>query len=151
MYRMDKQVKTPAQLHREQVQRDALKIGIDEAYISVLVDTCYDRVRRHPVLGPIFAEAIGSEWEPHLAKMKQFWSSVARNTGHYSGKPVPAHQKLTRVQQHHFTLWLDLFRQTLADTAPTAQAADYFMQRAERIARSLQMAMFDRPGQLANC
>jgi hemoglobin len=148
---MNEQVKFPAQLHREHVQREALKIGIDEDYISVLVDTFYDRIRSQEVLGPIFADAIGSNWEPHLEKMKDFWSSVAMNTGHYSGKPVPAHQKLTQVQQQHFAIWLDLFRQTLADTAPTPQAADYFMERAERIARSLQMAMFDRPGLFADC
>ncbi len=148
---MNEQVKSPAQLHREKVQRDALRIGIDEDYISVLVDTFYDRISSHQVLGPIFADAIGSNWQPHLEKMKQFWSSVARNTGQYSGKPVPAHQKLTQVQQQHFAIWLDLFAQTLADTAPTPQAADYFMERAQTIARSLQMAMFDRPGMLADC
>lgn len=148
---MNEQVKSPAQLHREKVQRDALRIGIDEDYISVLVDTFYDRIRSHQMLGPIFADAIGSNWQPHLDKMKQFWSSVARNTGQYSGKPVPAHQKLTQVQQQHFAIWLDLFAQTLADTAPTPQAADYFMERAQTIARSLQMAMFDRPGMLADC
>lgn len=148
---MNNQVKSPAQLHREQVQCEALKIGIDEDYISVLVDTFYNRIRSHEALGPIFADAIGSNWEPHLEKMKQFWSSVARNTGHYSGKPVPAHQKLTQVQQQHFAIWLDLFRQTLADTAPTPQAADYFMERAQRIARSLQMAMFDLPELFADC
>jgi hemoglobin len=148
---MNEQVKSPAQLHRKKVQRDALRIGIDEDYISVLVDTFYDRISSHQVLGPIFADAIGSNWQPHLEKMKQFWSSVARNTGQYSGKPVPAHQKLTQVQQQHFAIWLDLFAQTLADTAPTPQAADYFMERAQTIARSLQMAMFDRPGMLADC
>ncbi|NNJ76330.1 MAG: group III truncated hemoglobin [Anderseniella sp.] len=148
---MKSQDKTPAQLHREQVQREALRMGIDEDYISVLVDTFYDRIRSHDVLGPIFSDAIGSNWELHLEKMKKFWSSVARNTGQYSGKPVPSHQKLTQVQQSDFAIWLDLFKQTLANTAPTPQAADYFMERADRIARSLKMAMFDRPGVFADC
>ena len=148
---MNSQDKTPAQLHREQVQRDALRMGIDEDYISVLVDTFYDRIRSHEVLGPMFSDTIGSNWEPHLEKMKKFWSSVARNTGQYNGKPVPAHQKLAQVRQQDFAIWLDLFRQTLADTAPTPEAADYFMERADRIARSLQMAMFDRPGVFADC
>jgi len=62
-----------------------------------------------------------------------------------------AHQKLTQVQHRDFAIWLDLFKQTLADTAPTPEAADYFMERADRIARSLQMAMFDRPGVFADC
>ena len=138
-------IKTPAQLHREQVQRDALQLGIDEAFIVTLVDEFYRRIRAHTVLGPIFTDAITGDWDPHLQKMKAFWSSVARNTGRYSGKPVPAHQKLARVEPDHFAIWLDLFRQTLIDTAPTPQAVDYFMDRAHRIARSLQMAMFDKP------
>ncbi len=148
---MTEQIKTHAQLHREQVQHEALKIGIDDEYISILVDDFYDRIRSHQILGPIFADAIGSNWQPHLKKMKDFWSSVAMSTGRYNGQPVPAHQKLTQVQQHHFSIWLDLFRQTLIETAPSPQAVDYFMERAQRIARSLQMAMFDRPEQLADC
>ena len=148
---MTQQVKTPAQLHRQHVQDEAFRLGIDDEYISILVDSFYGRIRNHQVLGPIFAETIGSNWQPHLGKMKDFWSSVAMSTGRYNGQPVPAHQKLTQVQQHHFGIWLDLFRQTLVETAPTPQAVEYFMERAERIARSLQMAMFDRPGQLAEC
>ena len=148
---MTQQAKTPAQLHRQHVQDTAFRLGIDDEYISILVDSFYDRIRSHQVLGPIFAETIGGNWQPHLEKMKDFWSSVAMSTGRYNGQPVPAHQKLTQVQQHHFGLWLDLFRQTLVETAPTPQAVEYFMERAERIARSLQMAMFDRPGQLAEC
>jgi hemoglobin len=147
---MTEQTKSPAQLQREHVHHEAFKIGIDEEYISILVDSFYDRIRSHQTLGPIFAEAIGSNWQPHLTKMKDFWSSVAISTGRYHGQPVPAHQKLTRVQQHHFGIWLDLFRQTLVQTAPTPQAVDYFMERAQRIACSLQIAMFDRPGQLAD-
>ena len=56
-------------------------MGIDEAYISLLVDTFYERIRDHAVLGPIFAEKIGDNWGPHLARMKDFWASVALNAG----------------------------------------------------------------------
>ena len=77
--------------------------------------------------------------------MKDFWASVAMNAGRYNGKPVPAHQKLTGVDASHFQIWLGLFRQTLEDTAPCADAIPYFMERAERIARSLQLAMFGLP------
>ena len=93
---MNNQVKSPAQLHREQVQHEALKIGIDEDYISVLVDTFYDRIRSHEVLGPIFADAIGSNWEPHLEKMKQLDTEIERFSGleltgsSYSGVGIPA-------------------------------------------------------------
>jgi hemoglobin len=78
--------------------------------------------------------------------MKSFWASVALNAGTYSGQPVPAHKKLSQVEQSHFQTWLALFRQTLQDTAPAPEAVDYFMERANRIAESLQLAMFGFPG-----
>lgn len=134
-----------AEERRLDILAQAKALGIDEAYISTLVETFYARVRAHPLLGPVFNTAI-SDWAPHLARMKDFWASVALNAGSYSGKPVPAHTKHRHIQQWHFNLWLALFRQTLIDTAPTPGAVDYFMERAERIAQSLQLAMFGYPG-----
>jgi hemoglobin len=71
---------------------------------------------------------------------------VALNAGLYSGRPVPVHQKLTEVQPWHFNIWLALFRQTLEEIAPTPEAVDYMMVRADRIAESLKLAMFGFPG-----
>lgn len=131
---------------RAGIQRRANAMGIDEAYISRLVDEFYTRVRANDVLGPIFDEAIGDRWDHHLPRMKSFWASVALNAGTYSGQPVPAHRKLTRVEQSHFQIWLSLFRETLENTAPSPEAVDYFMERANRIAESLQLAMFGFAG-----
>ena len=135
-----------AHARRAEIQRRANVIGIDEAYISLLVDEFYRRIRAEKTLGPIFEEAIGDRWSYHLPRMKSFWASVALNAGTYSGQPVPAHKKLSQVEQSHFQTWLALFRQTLQDTAPTPEAVDYFMERANRIAESLQLAMFGFPG-----
>lgn len=135
-----------AHARRAEIRHRANVIGIDEAYISLLVDEFYRRIRAEETLGPIFEEAIGDRWDHHLPRMKSFWASVALNAGTYSGQPVPAHKKLSRVQQSHFQTWLALFRQTLQDTAPTPEAVDYFMERANRIAESLQLAMFGFPG-----
>lgn len=133
-----------AEEKRAEIRAAAARLGIDEAYISLLVEAFYTRVRADAVLGPIFEREIGDRWDPHLARMKAFWASVALNAGAYSGRPVPVHQRLDGVSREHFSLWLGLFRETLAETAPTPEAADYFMLRAERIAASLQMAMFER-------
>lgn len=140
---METRIRT-ADERREEIAAAAASMGVDEDYISTLVDTFYERVRAHPLLGPVFDEAIG-DWGPHLAKMKDFWASVALNAGRYSGKPVPKHKALTSVQPWHFDIWLGLFRATLADTAPSPEAAAYFMERAERIAESLKLAMFGLP------
>ena len=134
-----------AEERRRDIQLNADRMGIDDAYISQLVETFYGRVRADATLGPIFDKEIGDNWGPHLARMKDFWASVAMNAGRYTGKPVPAHTKLEGVDAAHFQIWLGLFRQTLEDTAPSAEAIPYFMERAERIARSLQLAMFGLP------
>lgn len=131
---------------RAEIRAHAAAMGIDEPYISHLVDAFYSRIRTHETLGPIFDDAIGDRWDQHLPRMKSFWASVALNAGTYSGRPVPAHQKLAKVEPAHFGAWLALFRQTLEDTAASQEAIPYFMQRAERIAESLQLSMFGFPG-----
>ncbi len=135
-----------ADARRRQLQSDASAMGIDDAFISVLVDTFYERIRAHPLIGPIFEEKIGDNWGPHLARMKEFWASVAMHAGRYSGQPVPKHKALSNVQPWHFNIWLALFRETLEETAPAPEIVPYFMERAERIAESLQLAMFGLPG-----
>lgn len=134
-----------ASVRRAEIQARAASMGIDEEYISLLVDAFYTRIRADEILGPIFAAKI-SNWDAHLPKMKAFWSSVALNSGNYSGRPVPVHLKLKNdVEPENFTLWLELFRQTLEDTAPSKEVVPYFMERAERIAKSLQLVMFGDP------
>ncbi|MEO1250432.1 MAG: group III truncated hemoglobin, partial [Pseudomonadota bacterium] len=112
---------------------------------SILVDTFYSRIRDDAVLGPIFEDVIGGEWEPHLAKMKLFWASVALGDTAYDGRPVPKHKALTAVQEPHFEIWLGLFEQTLIDTAPKPEAVPYLLEPARRIAASLKLAMFSLP------
>ena len=124
---------------------EAKAMGIDEAYISTLVDTFYDRVRADDHIGPIFASAIKGDWDPHLATMKDFWSSMALATNRYDGRPLPKHMALSGLTPEHFETWLGLFYKTLQDTAPTQEAEDWFIDRAARIAKSFQLSLFYRP------
>lgn len=116
---------------------------VDRAFIGALVRDFYRRVRADERLGPIFASEIHGDWEPHLEKMTDFWCSVILKNGAYSGRPVPAHLKLKQVREADFDIWLGLFRQTLAARCPP-EVAEVFLDRAERIARSLKLAMFFR-------
>lgn len=129
--------------HETQARADAL--GINDAFIDELVETFYARIQKHPDLGPIFNRSITEDWHHHLTRMKDFWASVALSAGRYSGKPVPAHTKLEGVSQDHFKMWLGLFENTLHELAPHPDTVPYFMERAERIAQSLQFAMFGLP------
>ena len=114
------------------------KTGIDDAMIRRLVHGFYDRVRADEVLGPVFAERI-HDWGPHLERMCAFWSSVALLTGVYSGRPMQAPQKLP-VAAQHFDRWLTIFEAAAKELTPPA-AAELFIDRARRIAESLEMGI----------
>lgn len=122
------------------MRRQPLHPSIDEATIERLVRRFYGKVKADKELGPIFNEAIGDGWEPHLRKMFDFWSSVMRMTGRYHGKPVPAHRALKALRPDHFPIWLGYFRETAREECEPAAAA-LFIDRAERIAESLSMAI----------
>jgi len=113
------------------------RTGLDEAILTALVHRFYESVRLDDVLGPIFADRI-DHWETHLNKMVAFWSSVALMTG-YHGTPMQAHTALP-VTWAHFERWLTLFRRTAHGVCPPEGAA-HVIERAERIARSLHLAI----------
>ena len=116
-----------------------VEAGVDEAMIRALVHGFYDRIRADAILGPVFAAEI-SDWDPHLAKMVDFWSSVVLMTKRYDGRPVPAHVKIPGLDREQFAHWLALFEKTARDLCPPA-AADLFIDRAHRIAQSLQLSL----------
>lgn len=122
--------------------------GIDEAGLARLVDAFYARVRSDERLGPIFNDAV-HDWPEHLEKLKDFWSSVMLASGRYKGQPVPAHLKHKgRITAELFQHWLTLWGQTTEELMPPPSAAA-LQSKAARIAESLQLALFFRPGDFA--
>lgn len=117
--------------------------GLDDAVLTAVVHRFYGKIRDDEVLGPVFEQRI-QDWQAHLAKMVDFWSSVALMTGRYSGTPMQVHVPLP-VEWPHFERWLALFRDTVGETCGPAGAA-HLMERAQRIARSLNMAIEDNRG-----
>jgi len=116
----------------------AERTGITETMIERLVRGFYAKVRTDAVLAPIF-EARIRNWEPHLKQMFAFWSSVALMTGRYHGTPMVKHMPLP-VDADHFDRWLDLFEATARQICPP-QAAAHFIERARRIAASLELGI----------
>jgi len=114
--------------------------GVTEAMIQDVVHAFYGRIRTDPELGPIFDRVIGQDWDSHLAKMCDFWSSVLLMTGRFKGQPMVAHTRIADIQPRHFERWLLLFRQT-AQTRCPGQAAALFIAKSEMIAQSLQLGI----------
>jgi hemoglobin len=132
------------QERRERISAEiAARTGITEAMIEHLVHAFYAKVRSDSLLAPVFAARI-ADWEPHLAQMCAFWSSVALMTGRYHGTPMVKHMPLP-VDAEHFDRWLALFEQTANETCPL-QAAAHFVERAGRIASSLELGIANGQG-----
>jgi len=119
--------------------------AITEAEIGGLVDAFYARVRCDALLGPVFASAIG-DWPPHLATLKDFWSSVMLTSGRYKGSPMAAHLKHAgAIRPEMFARWLALWRATALELLPR-EKAEAVAAKAERIGESLGLALFFRIG-----
>lgn len=118
----------------------AAALGIDEAVISDLVETFYARVRDDSLLGPIFAARIG-DWPVHLEKMKNFWASIAIESGRFHGNPMQKHIAIGSLERRHFDRWLALFDGAVEDAVPRGEARAFFRERAARIAKSLLMGI----------
>lgn len=117
---------------------------VSEDGIRKLVDEFYVKVRADPELAPIFVRAIPGDWQPHLAKMYAFWSSVMLTTGRYKGNPVARHLVIPDMKPELFERWLTLFDITCRELFDDA-ASEAFRIKAERIAESLKLALFYRP------
>jgi hemoglobin len=114
------------------------RTGIDERMIAQLVRSFYRSARRDPLIGPIFERHV-ADWDAHLARMCDFWSSVALMSGRYHGQPMAAHLPLP-IEAPHFRRWLELFSAAAREVCPPVAAA-HFAARAERIAESLQTSI----------
>jgi len=137
----------PLQTTRARVGPGA-SVGVTEEMIHDLVHGFYAKIRPDPALGPIFGRAIrDDQWDAHLAKMCDFWSSVMLMTGRFKGAPMAAHNRIPDIRPTHFARWLHLFRQTAAEVCPP-DAAAAFIAKAEIIAQSLQFGIAASRGEL---
>jgi hemoglobin len=129
---------------REKITAEIVaRTGISEAMIERLVHGFYAKVRADDVLAPVF-EARIHDWEPHLARMCAFWSSVALMSGRYHGTPMAKHAPLP-VDAAHFDRWLALFEATARELCPP-RAATHFVELARRIAASLELGIAGAQG-----
>lgn len=77
--------------------------------LSTLVHAFYADVRADVLLGPVFEAALAERWEPHLARMVEFWSTVALGSKSFSGNVFGKHMALADVTPAHFAAWVRLW------------------------------------------
>lgn len=104
--------------------------------IKMLVDVFYGKVRTNPIIGPIFNNVIGENWEKHLQRMYDFWQTILLDTPAYSGSPFLKHAKLP-IDKEHFDTWIALWYQTI-DEHFTGEKAKEAKWRADRMSEMFQ-------------
>lgn len=87
--------------------------------VENLVRSFYQKVRKHPEIGPFFNDTI-SNWSEHLEKLTNFWETNLFFVKAYKGNPLRAHISVDHefgntIEQAHFGHWLELWFGTVDD------------------------------------
>lgn len=106
-----------------------------EEEVSQLVHAFYAKVRQDEVLGPIFNAQV-HDWDHHLVTLVNFWSSILRGSGSYTGTPMQKHAAMAHLDETLFKRWLALFDETAKQQANEAMGRRATTS-AQRIAQSL--------------
>jgi len=106
-----------------------------EEEVSQLVHAFYAKVRQDEVLGPIFNSQV-HDWDHHLVTLVNFWSSILRGTGSYTGTPMQKHVTMAHLDETLFKRWLAIFEETAKEQANQAMG-NRATASAQRIAQSL--------------
>lgn len=101
---------------------------LNEDSIGTLVDTFYNRVREDDLIGPVFNRVV-ADWPEHLAKLKDFWSTVMLGTGRFKGNPMMAHLPIPEMDEDHLVRWLTLWQQTTFELFEP-EVAEVFLYKA---------------------
>jgi len=113
--------------------------AISEARIREVVVEFYRRARHDDRIGPVF-DAHVEDWDVHLARMTDFWSSALLRSGRYSGNPLQQHRAIPGLSLEHFDRWVALFEITVRDLCTESQA-EAFIFRARRMREAMSMAL----------
>lgn len=111
-----------------------------ETMIRRVVVRFYDKVKLDELLGPVFARINGADWDAHLERMCDFWSTVLFHTARYKGQPMQAHAQIAEISPSHFERWLKLFVETIHEECDETLGT-MFIERATRMRENLQRAI----------
>jgi hemoglobin len=101
---------------------------ISEEQVRLLADLFYDKICADADLGPIFEHVVGDDWETHLAKMCDFWSSA-----------------MGGLETYLLDLCLALFGDS-CDEVLDSETAGLCWLKAAHLVESRKLILFYRPG-----
>jgi hemoglobin len=113
--------------------QEELKDISTESDVTVLVNAFYTKVRGDALLFTVFDPIVKDNWDQHLQRMVEFWSTLLLYTKKFTDDPLKKHLPLP-IDKVHFDRWLMLFNETI-DELFKGQIAENAKKRANSIAR----------------
>ena len=108
-------------------------MDLSKENIPILVKAFYTKVWKDDLIGPVFKHV---DFDVHVPKMIDFWSTVIFSDGNYTGRPFDKHVPLG-IGAQHFDRWQELFGATVREHFE-GESADMIIQRAEIIGMTFQ-------------
>ncbi|WP_432411215.1 group III truncated hemoglobin [Rasiella sp. SM2506] len=114
--------------------------------IFQLVSTFYEKIRKDPLLGPIFNTAI-QDWDAHLEHLTNFWESNLFFKKTYTGNPLEKHVEVDQknnneINEMHFGVWLNLWFETVNDLF-IGERAQLAKNRARNMGTFIHLKIFE--------
>ena len=111
---------------------------ITKENIEKMVHLFYIKILKDDIVGPFFIAKLGEDmkndyWEPHLALLTNFWSSMILGDASYSGNPFMPHTQVGELSREVFEQWLEVFFKTI-DEVYAPEVGHQFKERSMAIA-----------------
>lgn len=117
----------------------------DRTRLRALVHAFYDELRLDAEIGPLFERAIGSDWQPHLDRMVEFWATLVLGSRSFTGDVFGRHMAIADMEPAMLARWQAVWKKHTDALLPSARAAE-LQQIAAGIARNLERGLIRRDG-----
>lgn len=122
----------------------SLTAPISDEQVRQIVDSFCGKIRADADLAPIFERVVGDDWETHLAKMSDFWSSVMQTAGCDKRSLVALPRHMGGSEIGPLERCLALFGDS-CDELPDSETAGLCWLKAAHIVESFKLCLLYRP------
>ena len=110
--------------------------------IEFLVNAFYHKVQKSNI-GFFFDDVAKINWQHHLPKMYDFWTTLLFGEVSYKGNPMAVHfpiNEIVAMEKQHFDVWIKIWTETVQENFE-GELADLAIYKANNIAQLMAYKM----------
>ena len=110
--------------------------------IEFLVNAFYQKVQKSDI-GFFFDDVAKINWQHHLPKMYDFWTTLLFGEVSYKGNPMVVHfpiNEMVALEKQHFDVWIKIWKETVEENFE-GENADLAIYKANNIAQLMAYKM----------